>query len=183
MKISQSLKNEQLGTDSEGMFEGEVESKLSSQWQCGFKNSQLQSADTLPEQLLEMNILIVDDDADSQELLALILAETGANVTRAASASEAIELIGRSQPNLIISDIAMPDTDGYSLIQKIRAMPSKIINQIPAIALTAYDADEDRDKALSFGFQEFITKPIDPDKLLSKVISFCKNSFNPCPQY
>ena len=77
----------------------------------------------------------------------------------------------------------MPDTDGYTLIQKIRAMPSKIISQIPAIALTAYDADEDRDKALAMGFQEFITKPIDPDKLLSKVISFCKNSFNPCPQY
>ena len=183
MKISQSLKDEPLGIGYEGMFEGEVETKLPSQWQYGVENSQLQSAETLPQQLLEMNILIVDDDADSQELLALILAETGANVTRAASASEALALLNQSQPNLIISDIAMPDTDGYSLIQKIRAMPSKIISQIPAIALTAYDADEDRDKALALGFQEFITKPIDPDKLLSKVISFCKNSFNPCPQY
>lgn len=183
MNISQSLKGEPFGRGYEGMFEREIDSELQSQCQYDFKSSLLQNAETLAEQLLEINILIVDDDADSQELLALILADTGANVTRAASASEALALLDRSQPSLIISDIAMPDTDGYSLIQKIRAMPSKIISQIPAIALTAYDADEDRNKALAFGFQEFITKPIDPDILLRKVISFCKNSFNPCSQY
>lgn len=148
------------------------------------ENNQLQSADPLSEELLQINILIVDDDADSQELLALILAETGANVIRAASASEALALLTQEQPSLIISDIGMPDTDGYSLIQKIRAMPSKTISEIPAIALTAYDADEDREKAFAFGFQEFITKPIDPEALLSKVINFCRQQpFGWCPQY
>jgi CheY-like chemotaxis protein len=175
--LPQSLKGEPLGR---GMFDGEIESELPSQYQC--ENSQLQYAKTLPEQLVEMNILIVDDDADSQELLALILADTGANVARAASASEALAILDQLQLSLIISDIAMPDTDGYTLIQKIRAMPSKVISQIPAIALTAYDADEDRDKALAFGFQEFITKPIDPDTLLRKVINFCENSLRPYPQ-
>jgi CheY-like chemotaxis protein len=175
--ISQSLTGEPLGR---GMFEGEIESELAPQYHCDCNS--LQNPQTLSEQLVEMNILIVDDDADSQELLALILADTGANVTRAASASEALTILGQSQPSLIISDIAMPDTDGYTLIQRIRAMPSKITSQIPAIALTAYDADEDREKALAFGYQEFITKPIDPDKLLNIVITFCKNSFNPCPQ-
>lgn len=148
------------------------------------ENNQLQSADALSQELSQINILIVDDDADSQELLALILAETGANVIRAASASEALTLLTLTQPSLIISDIGMPDTDGYSLIQKIRAMPSGSGREIPAIALTAYDADEDREKAFAFGFQEFITKPIDPEALLSKVISFCKQQpFGWCPQY
>lgn len=149
------------------------------------ENNQLQSDDKLSEELSKINILIVDDDADSQELLALILAETGAKVIRAASASEALALLTLTQPSLIISDIGMPDTDGYSLIQKIRAMPSKMVSEIPAIALTAYDADEDRDKAFAFGFQEFITKPIDPEALLSKVISFCGQQLfgRQCPQY
>jgi CheY-like chemotaxis protein len=180
MKILQSLRSESLDVGDESSFKVQFElSELGLQYQDDGNTNQFQNAETLPEQLREMNILIVDDDADSQELLALILADTGANITCAASASEALEVLGRLQPSLIISDIAMPDTDGYTLIQKIRAMSSKTISEIPAIALTAYDADEDRDKAFAFGFQEFITKPIDPDTLLSKVINFCKNSFTP----
>jgi CheY-like chemotaxis protein len=177
MKISQSLKNEPFNISDGGTFEREIEVGWPpSHCQHDEDNNQLYNVETLPEQLVEMNILIVDDDIDSQELLVLIFADTGANITCAASASEALAILGQYQPSLIISDIAMPDTDGYTLIQKIRAMPSKAISQIPAIALTAYDANEDRDKALAFGFQEFITKPIDPDKLINQVINFCNKS-------
>jgi CheY-like chemotaxis protein len=173
MKISQSLKDEQFNISDIGTFEREIE-VTGFLWHCQYdenNNNSLHNVEALPGQLLEMNILIVDDDVDSLELLVLIFADTGANITCAVSASEALAILGQYQPSLIISDIGMPDTDGYTLIQQIRAMPSKA--KIPAIALTAYDANEDRDKALAVGFQEFITKPIDPDKLINQVIKFC----------
>lgn len=122
--------------------------------------------------LSEMFILVVDDEADSRELISFILEQEKAIVTVASSAIEALQVIERSMPNLVISDIGMPELDGYMLMRQIRTMPQG--NQIPAIALTAYAGEIDRKQAEAAGFQLHLSKPIEPAQLLeaiSKLIS------------
>ena len=116
-------------------------------------------------------ILTVDDEPDTCQLLAQVLTHYGANVKTVLSASEAMSEFLKRQPDILISDIGMPEEDGYSLIQKIRALPDDNIKKMPAIALTAFARPQDRMKALAAGFQTHVSKPVEPDELATVIAS------------
>ncbi|PIG93978.1 PAS domain S-box protein [Gloeocapsopsis sp. IPPAS B-1203] len=116
-----------------------------------------------------LKVLVVDDEADARELLKIMLEQAGANVTAVSSVSEAINLIEQLQPDILLSDIGMPEEDGYSLIQKTKHLKTRSGKQIPAAAITAYARAEDQAKALQAGFQTHLTKPIDPVQLMTVV--------------
>ncbi len=111
------------------------------------------------------HVLVVDDDAATRELLANLIGRTGASVEVAESAAAAIQSIQARTPTAIITDIGMPGEDGYSLMRRIRALPSPA-RDVPAIALSAYTRAEDRDAAQEAGFTSFIAKPATPQQLL-----------------
>ena len=125
-----------------------------------------------------LKIMIVDDEADSRELLELTLKGLGAAITLADSASFALKAIEKEKFDLIISDIGMPDEDGFSLIKKIRNLPAERDRKIPAIALTAYARAEDRIKALQSGFQMHISKPINLNELTAVISSIAETNKN-----
>jgi signal transduction histidine kinase/DNA-binding response OmpR family regulator len=114
-----------------------------------------------------LNILVIDDDQDAREMIATMLRRAGANMHIAASVTEAMQIIADHDLNLVLSDIAMPEEDGFALIQKLRARPGEK-GTLPAIALTAYARAEDRARALAAGFDAHLTKPISPNDLLSR---------------
>lgn len=116
-----------------------------------------------------MRVLVVDDEPDALELIAQVLKRAKAAVTTAGSAAEALERIEQSLPDVLVSDIAMPDADGFALIRQVRQMEPNKGGQIPAIALTAYARDEDRQRALSAGFQQHLAKPVEPAELVAAV--------------
>ena len=120
-------------------------------------------------QLDGLRILIVDDDADIRDLLTYTLEICGADVTVATSADEAISLLTTSSPpmHILISDIGMPDEDGYALLRRIRTLAPEQGGQIPAIALTAYARTQDRTAALLAGFQSHVAKPVEPAELIA----------------
>jgi signal transduction histidine kinase/CheY-like chemotaxis protein len=118
-----------------------------------------------------LRILVVDDEADARDMLRAVLELCGAEVTTAESAEAALEIIGRSRPDVLISDIGMPLEDGYSFIAKVRATEAGQDERIPAIALTAYARVEDRVRALNAGFQVHVPKPIEPVELVAVVAS------------
>ncbi|MDQ3667645.1 MAG: response regulator [Acidobacteriota bacterium] len=116
-----------------------------------------------------LRILVVDDELDSRELITAILTRCGSEVRCSESAAEAIQACRDWKPDLLVSDIGMPQEDGYSLIQKLRKMRSKWARQIPAVALTAYATVEDRARALEAGFQVHLAKPIEPEALVRSI--------------
>ncbi|MBA3247856.1 MAG: response regulator [Pyrinomonadaceae bacterium] len=116
-----------------------------------------------------LRVLIIEDEADARAMLRVALEQSGANVTAVASADEALRALVQVRPDVVISDIGMPDEDGFALIRKLRALPPEAGGQIPALALTAYARDEDRRQALSAGFQMHLSKPVEPDKLIATV--------------
>ncbi len=120
--------------------------------------------------LKDLRVLVVDDDTDSRELISFVLEQYGAQVTAVASASEGFEALCRLKPDVLVSDIGMPQEDGYSLIGKVRALDANEGGQTPAIALTAYARDEDHKQALSAGFQMHMAKPVEPGEL-AKVLA------------
>ncbi|MEH1778905.1 MAG: ATP-binding protein [Nostoc sp.] len=123
-----------------------------------------------------LQILLVDDNADTRELIAFILEESGARVTAVSSVGEALEALGRLQPDILVSDIGMPDEDGYSLIRKVRAQEAEQEEKIPAVALTAFARDEERRLALQAGFQVHLSKPIEPEELVTVVANLAKGN-------
>lgn len=114
-----------------------------------------------------LKILCVDDEPDSRELIQRLLEVAGARVIAASSVAEALALIPRHRPDLIISDIGMPGEDGYSLLRHVRALPKDQGGQTVAVALTAYARAEDRQNAISAGFQYHLSKPVDSAELLA----------------
>ncbi len=123
-----------------------------------------------PLQVLNgLRVLIVDDEADARDLLATILQQSGAQVRIAASAGEAFDLLLHSRADVLVSDIAMPQVDGYDLMRQIRALDAERGGDIPAIALTAYARESDRIAALEAGFHVHLPKPFDPDELVKVV--------------
>ncbi|HSK74074.1 MAG TPA: ATP-binding protein, partial [Pyrinomonadaceae bacterium] len=120
----------------------------------------------LSTQLNGLRTLVVDDEADSRDLLTAILTLHGAQVTAASNVAEAVEKFQTVKPDLIISDIGMPGEDGFSLIKKLKAFNKDQKQKIPAIALTAYASQSDRLKILSAGYQMHLAKPIEPEELL-----------------
>jgi signal transduction histidine kinase len=116
-----------------------------------------------------VRLLIVDDDEDSRDLIGCILAEQGATVASASTAREALRMLEESHPDVLLSDIGMPDVDGYSFIRRIRSMPASRGGKTPAVALTAYARSQDGERAFAAGFQAHVTKPVDPDRLTAVV--------------
>ncbi len=126
--------------------------------------------------LAGIRILIVDDEVDTREFMSFLLQEQGAEVTVASSVSEAIKEFAQSPPDILLSDLGMPVVDGYSLISQIRTMPPEQGGQIPAIALTAYAGESDRDRAFAAGFQKHLAKPVEPTVLLALIADLLKKN-------
>jgi PAS domain S-box-containing protein len=118
-----------------------------------------------------VRLLVVEDEADTLEFLRRLLTTHGATVLTARNAPEALSLVRSEKPDLLISDIGLPEMDGYDLIQRVRREPSPG-RDIPAIALTAYARSEDRTRALRAGYQAHIAKPVEPNELLAMIASF-----------
>jgi PAS domain S-box-containing protein len=121
-----------------------------------------------------IHVLLVDDDAGTREMISAALNERHARVTAVASAREALQVIRRTRPDVLVSDIAMPIEDGYDLIEQIRALESNNGKMIPAVAITAYAREEDRRRALASGFQSYLAKPIEPADLIDVVASLTR---------
>jgi CheY-like chemotaxis protein len=119
--------------------------------------------------LTGVQALLVEDEPDSRELLATLLTGCGAEVTVASSAAEALLLLGRGRPNLLLSDIAMPGETGYDLIERIRLLAPEAGGAIPAIAVTAYSTPEDARRALRAGYHAHLAKPVQLRELVRLV--------------
>jgi PAS domain S-box-containing protein len=119
-----------------------------------------------------LRILVIDDEPDSQDFVAFVLEEAGAIVSRAASASEALRQVEQTAFDLIISDVGMPEMDGYQLMQQIRSTQSTV----PAIALTAFAGESDRQEALQAGFQRHLSKPVDLEELMRAIAALGQGS-------
>jgi signal transduction histidine kinase len=135
-----------------------------------FLDARAETPPTLPR-LPGLKVLVVDDDQDTCEVVGAVLAAAGAEVRTCLSASQALRAMDAWVPDLLVSDIAMPDDDGYALIRKVRSRPTAAGGRMLAVALTAYGRNEDRLKALSAGFQVHVGKPIEPSQLVSVVAS------------
>jgi len=120
-----------------------------------------------PPEVAGLRVLVVEDSRDARDLIRAILEQCGAAVTTAASAAEALALFRRDPPDVLLSDIGMPDEDGYALVRAVRALPAERGGRTPAVALTAYARREDRIRALREGFTDHVSKPIEPQDLLT----------------
>jgi len=116
-----------------------------------------------------VHVLVVDDEADVRKLLGAVMEQCGAEVATAASASDGLRAFERERPDVIVSDIAMPDADGFDLIHGIRALPVERGGQVPAIALTAYTRRQDAERVLAAGYQMHVGKPVEPEALARAV--------------
>jgi two-component system, chemotaxis family, CheB/CheR fusion protein len=116
-----------------------------------------------------LRVLIVEDEADSRDILAAVLREWGADVTTSASAPDALVVLDSRPPDVLVSDIGMPGMDGYELIRELRKRDAARGGRVPAIALTAYVDPESRSQAFAAGFEEHVAKPADPQALLAAV--------------
>ncbi|MBD1867060.1 PAS domain-containing protein [Cyanobacteria bacterium FACHB-471] len=114
-------------------------------------------------------ILVVDNEPDALEFAAFVLEQAGAEVLSTTSADEALALLSQSTPDVLLSDIGMPDMDGYTLLRRVRLLPPDQGGQIPAIALTAYAAEIDHQQAIKAGFQRHVAKPVEPEALIRTV--------------
>ncbi len=122
-----------------------------------------------------IKVLVVDDDTDTRDLTAFVLEQYGAIVTAVSSASEALLVLTQSKPDVLLSDIGMPDIDGYMLIQQVRNLFAQD-EQIKAIALTAYAGEMNQQQALKAGFHKHISKPIDPKTLVQAISSLVRST-------
>ncbi|MGV0103530.1 PAS domain-containing protein [Nostoc sp. DSM 114160] len=147
---------------------------------------EIKQTDELPQPALELTgirVLTVDDDPDARQLLTVLLAEYGAQVLTVASGAEVLANLESFQPDVLVSDIGMPEVDGYSLIQQIRALTPEKGGKIPAIALTAYARVEDSQLAIGNGYQLHVTKPLDPEELVEAVVALARGKLNhPIPE-
>ena len=131
------------------------------------------------ESLRGARILVVEDDTDTRDALAILLERCGAVVTAVGSAREALEVLDDSRPHVLVCDIGLPDEDGYALMRKVRARDPDRGGKVPAAAVTAYTTAEDRRKALQAGFWEHLPKPLEVRKLLETVATLRQASVLP----
>jgi signal transduction histidine kinase/ActR/RegA family two-component response regulator len=136
--------------------------------QCSIRrNSEIDNEFECAARLDDLRLLVVDDDADTCELITFILEQCGGIVTTATSAREALDILAHSKIDILISDVGLPDSNGYELIREVRLLDNETGRNIPAVALTAYAAEEDQKRALSAGFQFHLPKPVEPSKLIA----------------
>jgi PAS domain S-box-containing protein len=129
------------------------------------------TAPLVPPGLDGLYVLVVDDEPDARHLVTTVLQDRGARVLAVAGAAEAMAVLLKEKPDVILSDIEMPDEDGYSFIRRVRSLPREQGGQTPAAALTAYARTEDRMQALLSGFQLHLPKPVEPVELAAVVAS------------
>jgi len=120
--------------------------------------------------LANLHILVIDDDVDTRDLIVFLLEQSGASVTSANSAAKGIEALLQTRFDILVSDIGMPEMDGYMLMHQIRSLPDEQRRQIPAIALTAYAGEIDYQQAIAAGFQRHISKPVSPNDLIKAIL-------------
>jgi PAS domain S-box-containing protein len=125
----------------------------------------------IPAELAGLKVLVVDDQADARDLIKRILEDCAAEVLTAATAAEAVAVIEATRPDILVTDIGMPDADGFELLRRVRALGPERGGTVHAIALTAFARSEDRTRALRAGFQVHVAKPVDPSELVATVAS------------
>ena len=123
------------------------------------------------KELYGLKVLVVDDDEDTRELIEWVLQRVGAEVTTTSSAAAALKALETERFHVLISDIAMPEEDGYSLLKKVRALGPEHGGRIPAVALTAHSEVQARLQSLRAGFQTHVPKPVVPEELVEVVAS------------
>jgi len=138
-------------------------------------NNQERPSINLEPDLGGVRVLAIEDNADSRELLVFVLEQAGATVRAAASAAEGFEVLQSFQPDVLVCDIGMPLEDGYAFLRSVRALNPEEGGQIPAIALTAYAKEEDRQQTLAAGFQEHLPKPVEPTKLVTVIAKLTRS--------
>ncbi len=126
-----------------------------------------------------IKILVVDDDTDTLEFLTFMLEQYQANVTAVTSAVEAIATLTQYRSDVLVSDIGMPEVDGYMLLRQLRALPPEQGGQIPAIALTAYAGEIDQKQAMLAGFQRHMPKPVEPEVLVRLIADLVQQVASP----
>lgn len=125
------------------------------------------TSNSLP--LSGIRVLVVDDDTDSRDFIAFVLEQDGAFVIAVSSAYEALQTLALVKPDVLVSDISMPEMDGYMLIHQVRTLTPEQGGQIPAIALTAFARNDDQQEALTAGFQMHLSKPVNPEELIAVI--------------
>ncbi|MEH1794049.1 ATP-binding protein [Nostoc sp.] len=130
------------------------------------------------EILTGIKILVVDDDDDTREFHTFVLEQEGAKVIAVVSAKEALQVLAESEPDILLSDIGMPETDGYTLMRQVRALQALQAKQIPAIALTAYAGEINQQQALESGFQRHLSKPVEPEELVNAIATLIGRNGN-----
>jgi CheY-like chemotaxis protein len=121
-------------------------------------------------------VLVVEDNDDARTLYATLLSMNGAHVTAVPSVADAINAIERASFDVVVSDVDMPDEDGYALIAKIRARTPEEGGQVPAIAVTGHGFDQDRERLLAAGFDDYLAKPVDANDLVERINLICGRS-------
>lgn len=145
---------------------GELRSEILANALAGFED-----AETEPASLENLHILVVDDERDTLDLVTMDLTQHGANVTGVTSAAEALKTLEKSHFDLMISDIAMPEADGYDLIRQVRRLEAGKENKLPAVALTAHARVQDRMRAIMAGYNTHVAKPVEANELVTVVAS------------
>jgi PAS domain S-box-containing protein len=146
--------------------EGEAETQAE-----GMPGTGMQELSRDGNELEGLKVLVVDDEPDALRLVRKLLESCGSEVLAANSAVEALGLVESQRPDVLISDVGMPDVDGYELLKRVRALGAERGGRVPAIALTAFARSEDRTRALLAGFLVHVSKPVEPDELVATVAS------------
>ncbi|MBP5976842.1 PAS domain S-box protein [Brasilonema sp. CT11] len=142
------------------------------------KSVEMPQIKQLPQPVCDLSgiqVLVVDDDPDSRELIAFVLKQENASVTAVSSGSHALQAFSQSIPNIVVSDIGMPEIDGYMLMRQIRMLPPERGGRVPAIALTAYAGELDQQQAINAGFQRHIAKPISANAVIESVVELVRS--------
>ncbi len=126
--------------------------------------------------LNNLQVLVVDDETDARTLLTVILEQNGAKVTAVASVKEALQVLEQAQPDVLLSDIGMPDEDGYSLLRQVRSREAQRGGFLPAAAITAFTRDKDRSSSFLAGFQAHLAKPIQFPELIDLVLHLARQA-------
>jgi CheY-like chemotaxis protein len=137
--------------------------------------AQVAALSALPD-LNGVRILIVDDEADARDMLRAVLEQLGANVVTASSARDGFDLLQLWKPQVLVSDIGMPEEDGYAFIRKVRALSSEEGRNLPAIALTGYVRVEERMRSLEAGYQMLVPKPVEVGELAGTIATLIRRA-------
>ncbi len=149
---------------------GQPETATSDAWRVRWQEIGQGKGRTTRNQLSGLKVLVVEDDADSRALVSMMLKRHGAEVVAVATVDEAMSTIAIEPADVLISDIGMPDQDGFELIRRIRRLPAERGGNTPAVALTGYATAKDRERAIAEGFQTHLAKPIEPAELVNAIV-------------